>query len=124
MAPLPTFNLTCLPVVVPIVPGVVTQIVNILLFLLSAHQSLSLSNILITALPLMLLESGMNSLMMCTVQHQLPPSERSLRLICMQKPIRHSLPCHPVSPWYDLAIYPRINVNCPCFMFCCALESI
>ena len=103
---LPTFNLTCLPVVVPIVPGVVTQIVNILLFLLSAHQSLSLSNILITALPLMLLESGMNSLMMCAVQHQLPPSERSLRLICMQKPIRHSLPCHPVSPWYDLAISP------------------
>ena len=69
-------------------------------------QSLSLSNILITALPLMLLESGMNSLMMCAVQHQLPPSERSLRLICMQKPIRHSLPCHPVSPWYDLAISP------------------
>ena len=66
MAPLPTFNLTCLAVVVPIVPGVVTQIVNILLFLLS--------NILITALPLMLLESGMNSLMMCAVQHQLPPS--------------------------------------------------
>ena len=56
--------------------------------------------------PLMLLESGMNSLMMCAVQHQLPPSERSLRLICMQKPIRHSLPCHPVSPWYDLAISP------------------
>ena len=60
----------------------------------------------ITALPLMLLESGMNSLMMCAVQHQLPPSERSLRLIYMQKPIRHSLPCHPVSPWYDLAISP------------------
>ena len=50
MAPLPIFDLTCLPVVVPKV-GVVTKIVYILLFLLSAHQSLSLSNILITALP-------------------------------------------------------------------------
>ena len=58
------------------------------------------------SLALMLLESGMNSLMMCAVQHQLPFSERSLRLFCLQKPIRHSLPCHPVSPWYDLAISP------------------
>ena len=64
-------------------------------FLLSTHQSSSQSNILITALPLMLLRSGMNSLMMCAVQHQLPPSERSLKLTCLQKPIRHSLPCHP-----------------------------
>ena len=77
VVPLPIFNLTCLPVVVPIVPGVVTQIVNILLFLLSAHQSLSLSNILITALPLMPLGSEKNSVMMCAVQHQLPPSKRT-----------------------------------------------
>ena len=35
-------------------------------------------------LPLMLLRSGMNSLMMCTVQHQLPPPERSLNLpVCI-----------------------------------------
>ena len=73
----PIFNHSCHSAAVPIVPGVVTQIINTLLFLLSAHQSSSQSNILITALPLMLLRSGMNSLMMCTVQHQLPPSERS-----------------------------------------------
>ena len=71
---------------------------------LSAHQSSSQSNILITALPLMLLRSGMNSLMMCAVQHQLPPSERSLKHTCLQKHIPHSLSCHPVSPWYDLAM--------------------
>ena len=98
------FNHSCLSAVVPIVSGIVTQIVNTLLFLLSAHQSSSQSNILITALPLMLLRSGMNSLMMCAVQHQLPPSERNLKLTCLQKPIRHSLPCHLVSPWYDLAM--------------------
>ena len=40
------------------------------------HSSVFKSNILITALPLMLLRSGMNFLMMSTVQHQLPPSER------------------------------------------------
>ena len=48
--------------------------------------------------------SGMKSLMMCTVQHQLPPSERSLKLTCLQKHIPHSLSCHLVSPWYDLAM--------------------
>ena len=62
------------------------------------------SNILITALHLMLLRSGMSSLMMCAVQHQLPPSEKSLKLTCLQKPYCHSLPCHPVSPWYELAM--------------------
>ena len=59
---------------------------------------------LITVLPLMLLRSGMNSLMMCAVQHQLSPSERSLKLTCLQKHIPYWLSCHPVSPWYDLAM--------------------
>ena len=76
-------------------PGIVTQIVNALQFLLSTCQSLSQSNILAIVLPLMLLTFGMNSLMMCTVQHQLSPSERSLKLTCLQKPIPHSLPRHP-----------------------------
>ena len=102
---LPIFSHSCHSAVVPIVPGVVTQIINTLLFLLSAHQSSSQSNILITALPLMLLRSGMNSLMMCAVQHQLPPSERSLKHTCLQKHILLSLSCHPVSPWYDLAMF-------------------
>ena len=39
MVLLPIFNHSCLSGVVPIVPGVVTQIVNTLLFILSAHQS-------------------------------------------------------------------------------------
>ena len=52
--------------------GVVTQIVNTLLFLLFSRQSSSLSNILIKALPLMLLRSEMNFLMTCAVQYQLP----------------------------------------------------
>ena len=51
---LPIFNHSYLSAVVPTVPGVVTQIINTLLFLLSAHQSSSQSNILITALPLIL----------------------------------------------------------------------
>ena len=38
---LPIFNHSCLSAVVPIVPGVVTQIINTLLFLLSVHQSSS-----------------------------------------------------------------------------------
>ena len=42
--------------------------------------------------------------MMCAVQYRLPPSEGSLKLTCLQKPIRHSLPYHPVIPWYDLAM--------------------
>ena len=42
---LPIFNHSFHSAVVPIVPGVVTQIVNTLLFLLSAHQSSSQSNI-------------------------------------------------------------------------------
>ena len=101
---IPIFNHSCPSAVVPIVPGVVTQIINTLLFLLSTHQSSSQSNILITGLPLMLLRSGMNSLMTCAVQHQLPPSERSSKHTCLQKHIPHSLSCHPVSPWYDLAM--------------------
>ena len=104
MVLLPIFNYSCYSAVIPIAPGIVTQIINTLLFLLSAHQSSSQSNILIIALPLMLLRSGTNSLMMCAVQHQLSPSERSLKLTCLQKHIPHSLSCHPVSPCYDLAM--------------------
>ena len=74
-----TSNRSCLLVVVPIVLGIVTQIVNTLQFLLSIHQSLSQPNILAIVLPLMLLRSGMTSLKMLAVQHQLPPSERSLK---------------------------------------------
>ena len=72
-----TSNRSCLLVVVPIVLGIVTQIVNTLQFLLSIHQSLSQPNILAIVLPLMLLRSGMTSLKMFAVQHELPPSERS-----------------------------------------------
>ena len=89
-----TSNRSCLLVVVPIVLGIVTQIVNTLQFLLSIHQSLSQPNILAIVLPLMLLRSGMTSLKMFAVQNQLPPSERSLKLTCLQKPTHHSLPRH------------------------------
>ena len=89
-----TSNRSCLLVVVPIVLGIVTQIVNTLQFLLSIHQSLSQPNILAIVLPLMLLRSGMTSLKMFAVQHQLPPSERSLKLTCLQKPTHHSLSRH------------------------------
>ena len=59
------------------------------------HSSaLSQSNILAIVLSLML-RSGMNSLMMCAVQHHWPPSGKSLKLTCLQKPIYHSLPCYP-----------------------------
>ena len=89
-----TSNRSCLLVVVPIVLGIVTQIVNTLQLLLSIHQSLSQPNILAIVLPLMLLRSGMTSLKMFAVQHQLPPSERSLKLTCLQKPTHHSLSRH------------------------------
>ena len=69
-------NRSCLLVVVPIVLGIVTQIINTLQFLLSIHQSSSQPNILAIFLPLMLLRSGMTSVKMFAVQHQLPPSER------------------------------------------------
>ena len=81
-------------VVVPIVLGIVTHIINTLQFLLSIHQSSSQPNILAIVLPLMLLRSGMTSLKMFAVQHQLPPSERSLKHTCLQKPTHHSLPRH------------------------------
>ena len=55
---------------------------------------LSQPNILAIVLPLMLLRSGMTSLKMFAVQHQLPPSERSLKLTCLQKPTHHSLSRH------------------------------
>ena len=67
---LPILNHSHLLVVVPVVPGIVTQIVNTLQFLLSIHQSLSQSNILAIVLPLMLLRSGMTSLKIFAVQHQ------------------------------------------------------
>ena len=87
-----TSNRSCLLVVVPIVLG--TQIVNTSQFLLSIHQSLSQPNILAIVLPLMLLRSGITSLKMLAVQHQLPPSERSLKHTCLQKPTHHSLSHH------------------------------
>ena len=87
-------NRSCLLVVVPIVLDIVTQIVNTLQFLLSIHQSSSQPNISAIVLPLMLLRSGMTSLKMFAVQHQLPPSERSLKHTCLQKPTHHSLPRH------------------------------
>ena len=87
-------NCSCLVVVVPIVLDIVTQIVNSLQFLLSIHQSSSQPNISAIVLPLMLLRSGMTSLKMFAVQHQLPPSERSLKHTCLQKPTHHGLPRH------------------------------
>ena len=87
-------NRSCLLVVVPIVLDIVTQIVNTLQFLLSIHQSSSQPNISAIVLPLMLLRSEMTSLKMFAVQHQLPPSERSLKHTCLQKPTHHSLPRH------------------------------
>ena len=72
------------------------------------HQYLTVppfhSNIFAMVLPLMLLRTGMNSLMMCAMQLQLPPSGKSSKLACLQKPIHHSLPCQPVSSWNDLAM--------------------
>ena len=97
-------NRSCLLVVVPIVLGLVTQIVNTLQFLLSIHQSLSQPNILAIVLPLMLLRSGMTSLKMFAVQHQLPPSERSLKHTCLQSLPTIASPVISVSPWYDLAM--------------------
>ena len=87
-------NRSCLLVVIPIVLDIVTQIVNTLQFLLSIHQSSSQPNFSAIVLPLMLLRSGMTSLKMFVVQHQLPPSERSLKHTCLQKPTHHSLPRH------------------------------
>ena len=93
-----TSNCSRLLVVVPIVLGIVTQIGNTLQFLLSIHQPLSQPNILAIVLPLMLLRSGMTSLKMLAVQHQLPPSERSLKYTCLQKPTQifsRRPPTHP-----------------------------
>ena len=87
-------NRSCLLVAVPIVLDIVTQIVNTLQFLLSIRQSSSQPTISAIVLPLMLLRSGMTSLKMFAVQHQLPPSERSLKHTCLQKPTHHSLPHH------------------------------
>ena len=87
-------NRSCLLVVVPIVLGIVTQIANTLQFPLSIHQFSSQPNILAIVLPLMLRRSGMTSLKMFAVQHQLPPSGRILKHTCLQKPTHHSLPSH------------------------------
>ena len=57
------------------------------------HSS-SQPNISAIVLPLMLLRSGMTSLKMFAVQQQLPPSKRSLKHTCLQKPTHHSLPHH------------------------------
>ena len=97
---------------VPIVLGIVTQIVNTLQFLLSIHQSSSQPNILAIVLPLMLLRSGMTSLKMFVVQHQLPPSERSLKHTCLQKPTHHSLPRHICVSLVTTWLCPLINANC------------
>ena len=87
-------NRSCLLVVVPIVLGIVTQIINTLQFPLSIHQFSSQPNILAIFLPLMLPRSGMTSLKMFAVQHLLPPSGRSLKHTCLQKPTHHSLLRH------------------------------
>ena len=104
-------NRSCLLVVVPIVLDIVTQIVNTLQFLLSIHQSSSQPNMLAIVLPLMLLRSGMTSLKMFAVQHQLPPSERSLKhTVCKSLPTIAS-PSHLCllgTTW----LCPLINANC------------
>ena len=92
---LPISKFSCLSAVVPIVPGVVTLIINMLQFLRFTHQRLSQSNILAIVLPLMLLRSGINALMMCAAHHKLPPSGKSSKLTCLEKPIHHSTPCQP-----------------------------
>ena len=116
-----TSNCSCLLVIVPIVLGIVTQIVNTLQFLLSIHQSLSQPNILAIVLPLMLLRSGMASLKMFAVQHQFPPLERSLKITCLQKPTHHSLSRHIcvslVRPGYVPWLMPTALL-----MFRCALR--
>ena len=95
MVLLPILNRFCLSAVAPIVPGVVTLIVNTLHFLNSTHPSLSKSDSLAIVLPLMLLRSGMNSPVMCATQLQLPPSGKSSELTWLQRSIHHSLQCHP-----------------------------
>ena len=69
------------------------------------HSSLfkSVKNTLALVLLLMLLRFGMIFLMMYAVPHLLPPSGKSLKLICLQKPILHSLSVTPVSSWHDPA---------------------
>ena len=63
------------------------------------HSSVFKSNILAIVLPVMLLRSGMNSLMMCALQHQ---KEAQNLPVCESLSIIAS-PVTPVSPWYDLA---------------------
>ena len=105
-------NRSCLLVVVPIVLGIVTQIINTLQFPLSIHQFLSQPNILAIVLPLILPRSGMTSLKMFAVQHQLPPLGRSLKHTCLQKPTHHSLPRHIRVSLGTTWLCPLINANC------------
>ena len=54
------------------------------------------SNILAIVLLSMLLTSEMNSRIMSVAQQTLlPPSGKSSKVTCLQKPICHSFPCHP-----------------------------
>ena len=59
------------------------------------HLLVYKSNILAVVLPLMNLRPGINSLITCSMQHQLPPLGKSSKFTCLQKPIHHGLPCHP-----------------------------
>ena len=56
----------------------------------------------------------LNSLKMSAVQHQLPPSEASLKLTCLQKPTHHSLPHHICVSLVRPGYCPLINANCLC----------
>ena len=83
----------------PTVLGVVTLGVNTLQFRHSTHQSLSELNVLAIVLLLMLLISGMNSLIMYAAQLQLPPSGKSSNLLYAKSLTAIASPVIPVSPW-------------------------
>ena len=93
MVLLAVWDHSCLSVATPIVP--VTLIVNTLQFQYSTLRFISQSNILAIVLLLVFLRYEINSVIMYTLQHQLPPSRNSSKLTCLQKSIRHGLPCHP-----------------------------
>ena len=63
----------------------------------SLHSSLYKSNTLAIVLLMMLPRFGIVFLMMYFVENQLPPSGKSSKLPCLQKPIRHRLHVIPVS---------------------------
>ena len=93
MVLLPILNRSGLSAVVPIVPGVVTQIVSTSQFLLSAHHILAIS---------FDAPKIWNELTHDVRSATSVPSERSSKLICLQKPTRHSLPLHP---YFSLVCY-------------------